>query len=31
MSTEDDIKRVIGQEQGLVFSRFDEHTAFELG
>lgn len=31
MATQDDIKRIIAQEQGLVFPRFDEAIAFSLG
>jgi uncharacterized protein (UPF0303 family) len=31
MSVESDIERIIEQEQGLVFERFDEDTAFAIG
>ncbi len=31
MSREDDVKQIIAQEQGLVFSQFDEAVAFSLG
>lgn len=31
MAQEDDIRQIIAQEQGLVFSSFDEHVAFSLG
>lgn len=31
MAAETDLKRIIEQEQGLVFERFDEDTAFAIG
>ena len=31
MAAADDVARIIEQEQGLVFSRFDEHVAFAIG
>ena len=31
MAREDDIKRIIAQEQGLIFPQFDEAIAFSLG
>jgi uncharacterized protein (UPF0303 family) len=31
MSAQDDIKIIIGQEQGLVFAEFNEAVAFEIG
>jgi uncharacterized protein (UPF0303 family) len=31
MSKQDDIQRIIAQEQGLIFPHFDEAVAFSLG
>ena len=31
MAAEDDLKRVVEQEATLVFERFDEDVAFDLG
>ncbi len=31
MAQSDDIRQIIRQEEALVFDRFDEHAAFELG